>query len=455
MARRRSEPPHALRRFAAACCGLLLAFGLLVGDASAQVLEPPELTLRPSREAGMVEESRRLHEEAWSLHGRMLFEQALAKLREAYHAYRDPRLLLGMGRAAQMIPGQGIDAIQYYEACGDALERIERRLTEQSPGASADRRREIEEDLARVAEYRENVREGVDEVRPWVETEWARVPIDLSPADAVLTFSGRSYPPMVANQASRWVPLGNHLVEVTARGHAIHREWITAGPGMEPLRVKLQPAPELRTGDIRVRCGVPGCRVTIRGEDATSALQSPYLVAPGTYDVVVTAPGLGDMVRTVTVDSGQSVPIVIGPPPGLASVVPVALPPRRSELPGVTTTVGEDGTVEWTRADTGWTLIGAGGALLITAAVMHGVAWDRAASATDRDIGCPGCYDAARADYDSAKAVYTGAIVGYSVGAASAAAGVLLLVLDPDEDTPVLGGAPIEGGGMIEGRLRF
>lgn len=425
---------------------------LSAGGAVAQVLEAPELTLRPSGDPAKVDECRRLTAEARSLFEAQLYEQALARNREAYLAYRDPRLLLGMGIAAQAVPGQAIDAIQYYEACEDALARIESRLRAEAEAADPEARARIDEDLAAVARHRADVREGLDAVRPSVEAEWGRVPIELSPADSVVTFSGRTYPPVVANQSARWVPLGTHLVEVTARGHAISRQWITVGPGMEPLRVRLEPAPELTTGDIRVRCAVPGCRVTIRGEDATSALQSPYLVAPGTYDVVVTAPGLGDTVRTVTVDSGQSVSVVIGPPPGVT--VEALAPPRRpADLPGVHTSTGA-GSLEWTQADTGWTLIGAGGALLISAAVMHGVSWERATSVNGRDVRCPGCYDAARADYDEAKGVYTGAIVGYSLGAASAAAGVLLIVLDVD-DEPVLGGGPVEGGGLIEGRFRF
>lgn len=436
----------------AAWLPLVVLLGLLApaAPAAAQVLEPPELTLRPPQGAAAVAESRRLYEEAWALHGRMLFEQALERLRAAYQTYRDPRLLLAMGRAAQMIPGQAVDAVQYYEAFGGALERIARALDEERP-TSDERRRAVEEDRARLAEYRENLREGLDEVLPIVEMDWGRVPVDVSPADAAITWSGQTWPPIVANQPHRWVPLGTYLLEVSAAGHAIHRQHVTVQPDTPPLVVKLVRTPDARTGDIRVRCAMPGCRVTIRGEDATSALQVPYVVAPGTYDVVITAPGVGDVVRTVSVDVGQSVPIVVGPPPGAEQAVALVTPPPPASV--VTTGGPGEPEPEWSRTDTAWTLVGAGGALLISAAVMHGVAWERASAVNERDVRCRGCLDAARGDYDAASDLYTGAIVGYSVGAASAAAGAVLLLLDPE--APAIGGAPVEGGGVIHGMVRF
>jgi hypothetical protein len=111
----------------------------------------------------------------------------------------------------------------------------------------------------------------------------------------------------------------------------------------------------------------------------------------------------------------------------------------------------------WTQSDTGWTLVGAGSAMLLAGGIMHGVSFAQAGEANGRDVSCPGCLERARSDYESAEGLYVGALVGYGAGAAAVTAGAVLLLLDVDDEpgVPDLGASPLDGGAFVQGRWRF
>ena len=434
----------------------LVAALALPTAARAQVLGPPELSLTPNKEDPKVSKAHDIFAQTDAIVADGRYEEALARYREAYLTYADPRLLSSMGHMAQLLLDHLVEADQYYSAFEDAVMHIQATLrTElEAKTTTKERRAQLERTLKGAAKKLDIVRGGRDAVRQELAKEYAQVQLDVLPTDAIVTFDGERYPTVIVGVRTLWVPPGSHEVKVIAPGHRTETRWLTLRRSSPyDLRVRLERSEVPHTGGVRVSSGASPSFVTIDGNDATSALVSPFMLAPGSYEVVVSSPGHEDFTQTIEVRPGKvaDVVAVLEPSPDVAALIQ-----PESQL-GVEWLPDEPGPA-WTRADTAWTLVGAGGALLVSGIAMHAVSVSQANEINGRDVSCPGCLGRAREDYGSAKDLYSGALVSYSASAAALVSGAVLLIIDVTEEdplTPSLGAAPIEGGGFVEGTWRF
>ena len=156
---------------------------------------------------------------------------------------------------------------------------------------------------------------------------------------------------------------------------------------------------------VRITGGPEGATILVDGEDrGRTPRPDPIQVSPGSHRIVVRLAGRADFNSTVVVPAGQSVdvPVEIG-----AETAPVA---RGGGGPDLTVPV-----ILWA----------AGGAMLITGAILGGVALSEAQSAPSRTSP----------QADSARGLALGADILYGVGAAAAVAGLVVLLVTPSSSS--------------------
>lgn len=200
---------------------------------------------------------------------------------------------------------------------------------------------------------------------------------------------------------------------------------------------------------IRLVGGSAGGSVSVDGEARGSTpREEPIRVTPGQHRVVVSRPGVADVVVNVTVTAGATIEIELGQesPVVRDNVLAVQTSPASANAstpqpaPSATARPPSFPVVPVT-------LMAVGGASAITGVVL-GVLANSAASDAPTSDG---------PEADSARALALGADITLFGGLALAATGtILLFVLDTDEEAPVVA-APVASPGFIgaSARVRF
>lgn len=167
--------------------------------------------------------------------------------------------------------------------------------------------------------------------------------------------------------------------------------------------------------------------VTVDGAPVPNALiGAERPTDPGAHEVVVKAAGYNESKASVTLTEGshQEVALVLTPDPNAAVAgalpaqpTPVA-PPPASPAPAPAASSGGNNTLAYV-------LLGVGGAGLVTGSVTGLMAMSKKSS-----LDCPDkhCSPAEHDTLDSAKTLATVSTIGFGVGLAGAAVGVVLLM---------------------------
>jgi len=170
---------------------------------------------------------------------------------------------------------------------------------------------------------------------------------------------------------------------------------------------------------------IPGLEVTRNGEPmAQGSLGTPLPVDPGDQEIVATAPDHQRWSTTVTVE-----------PDGDQQQIRIpALEPASAEGTGAVTS--NDGRSAQSIA--GWVLTGIGGASILVAAILGGVASGDVSDARDDPALCPDevCTEAGREQIDSAEALANGSTAMFVIGGAFVVGGVVLLLTSDSDDEP-------------------
>lgn len=115
--------------------------------------------------------------------------------------------------------------------------------------------------------------------------------------------------------------------------------------------------------DLRVASPPAGLRVRVGDEEVPPSVWGvPYVSSPGTVPIEAVADGYAPFARSVEVRAGETTTVSIALEPALAPANPPPVP--RVDPPRATARVSSPGP---------WVLIGAGGAMVVTSAVLAGV----------------------------------------------------------------------------------
>ncbi len=235
-----------------------------------------------------------------------------------------------------------------------------------------------------------------------------------------------------------------HAVEALAlAGECVARARDDAEvPSREALLTRCEAvASEAEQGVARLTVRVPspapeGLRVTVAGEALSASLLDVAVpVAPGSVEVIATAPGRVAARATVTLVAGArdavtldlplEPPPAVAPPPPPAPVVvlPAVVPPPPMARPAAPPTARRSRVAPSTAGP--WVVGGLGLATLAAAGVLGGIALGAQA---DRDAACPSQTDcdpvAASEHHARYRDMALGANVAFGVGAALVVAGV-------------------------------
>jgi hypothetical protein len=213
------------------------------------------------------------------------YEAALADFEQAYELAPHWGLLYNIGRVRA--------ELHAYPAAVEALERY---LREGGREVPADRRGEVQREVARL---RGLVGRVVLEVeRPAVTVVY----VDGTEAGST---------PM---EGPLLVAAGRRTIEIRAEGFMpFRREIAVAGGTEERLRIALTPA-ATTTGSIFVSSTIPGLTVSLDGEEVgETPLSEPMPASPGRHMIEGVRPGYEAEGRSVEVEAGQLASVELRP----------------------------------------------------------------------------------------------------------------------------------------------
>ena len=232
-----------------------------------------------------------------------------------------------------------------------------------------------------------------------------RLVLSSDPPGAALTIDGATHPEITTTPAERWLPPGDVVVAATLPARSGAAQIVTLAPGRAAkLRLDLLLLPT--TGRLVVDAP-PGAEITVGDLPA-----SPGVVldlSPGDYVVRVELTGHQPFVESVTLAAGDDRNLTARP-------VPLPPPPVGGGL-----------------RVAGWVTLAAGGAALVTGAVLTGLGAQRMKDANASHDTADSAYVS---DFGKARDLYHGGLGTLGGGAGAALTGGLLLLLAPKEARP-------------------
>lgn len=176
------------------------------------------------------------------------------------------------------------------------------------------------------------------------------------------------------------------------------------------------------TAHVTITCADPGVSLQIDDREPMACPVELELAARS-HDLTATLAGRREHRETISLSSGEQREV------NIAALPPKALP---TPPPGVA------GSELW-----GWVTLGAGGALLITGAALHGAAAAKRSAFTSPDKDAQGTITSptraqALSLREESNALDTGGVITLSIGGAAVATGIILLLLDEGSNDTTL-----------------
>lgn len=288
------------------------------------------------------------------------------------------------------------------------------------------------EELGVPATHRERQLELRARVSGGLLLTHAWIALTTDPPDAGVTLDGEPW----AAPRERWTTATATRVRVSREGYAPKEQVWAHPPGQRhELQVRLEPLP--REGRLRLAGAPAGAVVSVDGAPiGTLPLDGPVTLAAGPHRVVVTSAGFAD----------ASLPVEIAP--GDQRDITVRLQPLGERPPDLV-------TPGWVLLGSGVATVAAGAGLLAWTADLTREMEDLNGSARSSGLGFDDYatrYDTLHERHDAAR--LAGAILT-GTGAAAAATGIVLLVVDGLPAEPPVTAAPVDGGAVLRGTLRF
>lgn len=229
---------------------------------------------------------------------------------------------------------------------------------------------------------------------------------------------------------AHWVPAFEHLHQALAADQDpwIRSRWRALEAAMLDVRAHL--------GFLHFSGTRTGVHVVIGTRDlGPLPIEAPVAAEPGVVEVEVRVGDQVQYAQRVILEAGETAEVVITDQGAPAAPEPAPLP----QAPIAESPVNQGPPADRAQASSvlpvlAWTSIGVGAAGVVTGVIFHVMREHEAGLANDCRTGTGACAEGAEVHVDRASTDLTLAIVGYAVGSAFVAAGVLALVFsDPDD----------------------
>ena len=196
----------------------------------------------------------------------------------------------------------------------------------------------------------------------------------------------------------------------------------------------------------------PGARVLADGvEIPPASLGAPLPLDPGGHALVVEAPGHRPQRLDVRLSEGEALELSLSAGPAEAAPAPPGPRPTSTPPPPPPSPPAGDG-----RRTLGFVIAGVTVGGFAVAGITGGLLLARDGRIEEQ---CPDqrCTPEGRAEIDGAGSLFVANAIGWGVGVAGVAAGVVLLLTAPGDAAPraAIGPAPIPGGGLVSMTGRF
>jgi hypothetical protein len=300
-------------------------------------------------------------------------------------------------------------------------------------------------------------KEALEQVDAALTRGFARVKVVSRPAGATVYFgdsqSGTGHPcPLIW-----WFKPGQHKITLALAGHENATVEIKAGlPGSEKLE-SFQLFADEREGELHVKGPEVGAKVFVNGQEKGTVPLTVKL-KPGTHQLMVSRPGRPAWKREVIMPPGGKVtkrprlPRMMGDHSSGGSLLPTMTDSNsgRKKTSATHAAIATREAMEGKVSLWKWSLVGGGGAMIVVGGILQIVGYrrneDLHTSYPDGTLGskAPAEYPLLyKQGYDNdVKPLATTAYALYSLGAAAAITGGILLLL---EDSPDRGIASSRG----------
>lgn len=402
-----------------------------------------------------VEEARRLNKEGIELSAQKLHEQSAEAYRKAYLLFPHPDVLRNLALSYYAY-GEFQDALQLLLSYNVAKKSERDALIDKYGGLDNLRanpeaeaiHKEMSEDIFKADFFLEQCRDKLRAMGTMmalvIRPPNAQVSLYELTADGQAVSLFAEFPAVIESEEREiWVQPGKYRMVVSAQGWAdrsvdvqlepavAYRRTVELSDTATPARAPL--------GQLEVTCNIANAEVNLSGKPIGTVPIVAQMIGPGTHAIRVTAPGFVEFEDEVQILDGKTTSLHVTLAPDAAA---------RFES-SVRVSDGPDD--RWTQAHTGWTLVGVGAGAAIAGGILYALALNKVDNANEQ---------ADKSVYDDAKGQWIGSLVGFGVGGAAAIAGLTMILLDQESQSPsgsVLGvsATPIQNGGMLQYEWSF